>query len=70
MGSKSATRSVRASRGAKRGGGNAEKERIALTVKVDGELYVRLNTFRARKRKTSQEVLEEALKEYLARAGE
>ena len=41
---------------------------VALTVKIDQEMYVRLSTFRARERKTAQEILTEALKAYLHRA--
>ena len=41
---------------------------VALTLKVDGATYVRLCTLRATQRKTSQEILSEALREYLDRA--
>jgi hypothetical protein len=44
-------------------------EMVALTLKVDGKTYVRLSTLRAKERKTVQEVLTEALKAYLTRAG-
>ena len=47
----------------------SDEKLIALTVKLDSETYVRLSTFRARERKTAQEILTEALKEYLNRAG-
>lgn len=41
---------------------------VALTVKIDGEMYVRLSTLRAKERKTAQEILTEALSAYLHRA--
>jgi len=41
---------------------------IALTLKVDGETYVRLNTLRAKQRRTTQDILAEALKAYLSQA--
>ena len=47
----------------------AEPERpVALTLKVDSAMYVRLSALRARKRKTAQDILTEALKAYLDRA--
>jgi predicted transcriptional regulator len=45
------------------------QDMIALTLKVDSKTYVRLSTLRAKERKTVQEMLTEALKSYLARAG-
>ncbi|HXJ03677.1 MAG TPA: hypothetical protein VNH65_01170 [Candidatus Acidoferrum sp.] len=42
---------------------------MALTLKVDQKLFERLSTFRAKGRKKSQEVLQQALLEYLDRAG-
>ena len=42
---------------------------VALTLKVDSRTYVRLSTLRAKQRKTAQELLTEALKQYLAREG-
>lgn len=42
---------------------------VALTLKVDSKLYVRLSTHRAKTRQTAQEILTEALKQYLAREG-
>jgi predicted transcriptional regulator len=41
---------------------------VALTVKIDNEMYVRLSMLRARERKTAQEILTEALNAYLDRA--
>jgi hypothetical protein len=40
---------------------------VALTVKIDQKMYVRLSLLRAQQRKTAQEILTEALNEYLAR---
>lgn len=40
---------------------------VALTVKIDQEMYVRLSLLRAQKRKTAQEILTEALNAYLDR---
>jgi len=45
------------------------EEMVALTLKVDSKTYVRLSTLRAKERKTVQEMLTEALKAYLTRAG-
>lgn len=42
---------------------------VALTVKVDGHTYVRLSTLRAMRRTTNQEILKEALSEFLDRSG-
>ena len=42
---------------------------VALTLKVDSKTYVRLSILRAKERKTAQEILTEALKAYLLRAG-
>lgn len=41
---------------------------VALTVKIDQEMYVRLSLLRAQKHKTAQEILTEALNAYLDRA--
>jgi predicted transcriptional regulator len=40
---------------------------VALTVKINSEMYVRLSLLRARERKTAQEILTEALAAYLDR---
>ena len=69
MGSKTVSRGVGKRRGAKRGGKTAQGEARALTVKVDGELYHRLVNLRATQHRTHQDILEQALKEYLTRAG-
>ena len=42
---------------------------VALTVKVPQQTYVRLCTLGATKRRTNQDILREALEEYLDRAG-
>ena len=46
----------------------AEKP-VALTLKIDSDMYVRLSTLRAKERRTAQEILKQALEEYLKRAG-
>ena len=38
---------------------------VALTVKIDGNTYVRLSSLRALRRSTHQEILRQALEEYL-----
>jgi hypothetical protein len=48
---------------------SAEEKPVALTLKVDSKLYIRLSTLRATQRTTNQNILEQALKEYLTRAG-
>lgn len=55
--------------GTKRRGSTATDKPVALTLKVDGALYLRLSTLRATQRRTNQDILEQALKEYLIRAG-
>jgi hypothetical protein len=47
----------------------AAEKPVALTLKIDSRTYVRLSTFRARERKTAQEILTEALNTYLDRMG-
>jgi len=54
---------------AKRGGSTPSEKPVALTLKVDGSTYVRLSTLRATQRRTNQDILQQALKEYLERAG-
>jgi len=51
------------------GGGAASEKPVALTLKVDSGLYLRLSTLRATQRRTNQDILEKALKEYLTREG-
>ena len=69
MGSKTASRRAGKRRGTKQGGSGAQDKRVALTLKVDSGLYVRLSTFRATQRRKTQAILEQALMEYLDRAG-
>ena len=69
MGRKAATRGAGERRGSKRGASAPPEKPVALTLKVDSELYLRLSTLRATRRRTNQDILEQALKEYLARAG-
>lgn len=42
---------------------------VALTVKVDGATYARLTNLRATQRRSHQDILRQALDEYLDRAG-
>jgi hypothetical protein len=42
---------------------------VALTVKLDGLTYGRLGTLRASQRRTHQDILKQALQEYLDRQG-
>jgi hypothetical protein len=55
--------------GANRAGGGTGEKPVALTLKVDSVTYVRLSTLRATQRRTNQDILKEALKQYLDRAG-
>jgi hypothetical protein len=54
---------------AKKASQSPSDDMVALTLKVDGETYVRLSTLRAKERKTAQDILTELLKAYLTRAG-
>lgn len=47
----------------------AETKPVALTVKLDSEAYVRLCTLGATLRRTNQDLLKEAVHEYLDRIG-
>jgi hypothetical protein len=71
MGNKTASRSVvKRQGGGRRGGGGAPLDKpVALTLKVDGGLYLRLSTLRATQRRTNQDILEQALRDYLTREG-
>ena len=69
MGSKTVSRGADKRRISKRGGDTAPEKPVALTLKVDSGLYLRLSTLRATQRRTNQDILEQALKEYLTRAG-
>jgi predicted transcriptional regulator len=42
---------------------------VAMTVKIESDMYVRLSTFRAKERKTAQQIFTAALAAYLDRAG-
>jgi predicted transcriptional regulator len=42
---------------------------MALTVKIDSDTSARLSALRAKERRTAQEILTEALRAYLDRAG-
>ena len=42
---------------------------VALTVKIDHDLYKRLSALRAEQRKTAQDILAEALRAYLDESG-
>jgi predicted transcriptional regulator len=55
--------------GTKKGSRPTNEKPIALTVKVDHGTYVRLCTFVANQRKKKQDILKQALKEYLDREG-
>jgi predicted transcriptional regulator len=55
--------------GTKKGSKPTDEKPVALTVKVDHGTYVRLCTFGANERKTNQDILKQALKEYLDREG-
>lgn len=50
------------------GGQPKPDNRVALTVKVDHDVYVRLCTLAATGRRTNQDVLLAAVQEYLDRA--
>ena len=69
MGSKTVSRGVGKRRVSKRSGSAAPEKPVALTLKVDSGLYVRLSTLRATQRRTSQDILQQALEEYLERIG-
>ena len=46
-----------------------DEKTVALTVKVGSEAYVRLCTLGAIQRRTNQDILREALEQYLDRLG-
>lgn len=41
------------------------EQRIAVTVRLDGELYTELKIYGAKKRKSNQDIFVAALKEYI-----
>ena len=49
--------------------GTQAQRPVALTVKIDNETYVRLSNLRASRRSTHQDILQQALKEYLDKQG-
>ena len=53
---------------ARRASAKAAETPVALTVKVDDGLYDRLRMFGATQRRTHQDILQQALVEYLDRA--
>jgi hypothetical protein len=48
----------------------SEAKPVALTVKLDSKTYVRLRTLGATERRTNQDILKEAVKQYLERAAQ
>ncbi|MGA8733629.1 MAG: hypothetical protein WB558_06880 [Terriglobales bacterium] len=70
MRSKTPTRSPRSRAvSAKKAGDAGGEKPVALTLKVDHATYVRLCTLGATERRTNQDILQQALQEYLDRAG-
>lgn len=55
--------------GSRRAGSGGDDKPVALTLKVDSATYIRLCTLRATQRQSSQEILQQALAEYLDRVG-
>jgi hypothetical protein len=49
--------------------GPKQEKPVALTLKVDGKTYVRLCTLGATQRRTNQDILREAVQQYLDRTG-
>jgi len=47
----------------------AHTKPIALTLKLHSETYVRLRTLGATERRTNQDILQEAVQQYLSRVG-
>jgi len=47
----------------------ANSKPVALTLKVDQQTYIRLCTLGATQRRTNQDILTEALEQYLRRSG-
>jgi len=50
--------------------GDNEEKPVALTLKVNHGTYVRLCTLGATQRRTNQDILRQALEEYLDRTGD
>jgi hypothetical protein len=53
--------------GARTAGDPTDEKPVALTLKVDHGTYVRLCTLGATERRTNQDILKEALQQYLDR---
>ena len=68
MATKNASTPAKPKRSSKPSTGTATKP-VALTLKVDEKTYVRLCTIGAKQRRTNQDILNEALREYLKRLG-
>lgn len=62
-------KTVKLSVAARRASENTAETPVALTVKVDGATYARLTNLRATQRRSHQDILQQALVEYLDRAG-
>jgi len=62
-------RSHRQAAGARTAGDARDEKLVALTLKVDHGTYIRLCTLGATERRTNQDILEQALEEYLDRSG-
>ena len=69
MGRKTPSRGASKRRAGANQSENTATELVALTLKVDRGLYRRLSTLRGTQKRTNQDILEQALKEYLTRAG-
>lgn len=59
----------KASKSARTAASQTAERPVALTVKIDGQTYLRLTMLRARERRTHQDILVDALQAYLDRAG-
>ena len=46
-----------------------QEKPVALTLKLDGKTYISLSTLRATQRRTHQDIMREAVEQYLDRAG-
>jgi hypothetical protein len=64
---KTSTRGSQRQPSAGKTGDTGDQNRVALTLKVDHGTYVRLCTLGATERRTNQEILDQALREYLDR---
>ena len=50
-------------------GKSEARKPVALTLKIDHDMFIRLSALRARDRTTAQEILTEALEAHLRKAG-